>query len=166
MASRPRAWADFIVSLNLTTGTEQSVNLLTNAPSLDTITVGRLIGTLYAQAESLTAQIDGSQSISVGIGVASSDAFNAAANVGLPSPAVSSDAPARGWLYRTNMVVTKVHSTGTTYELAWNDKTHFDVRAMRRVDKGVCFLIVQSSTLIGTAFNVRLTGLIRAMCLT
>jgi len=163
--ARPRAWADFLLSMVLAPGTAQSVDLLTSAVNSDTITVGRLIGRIHVHPDSLTAQVDFGATINVGIGVASADAFGVG-TAALAGIATAADAPARGWLYRSQMHVTKVHSSGTDYEYGEDDTLAFDVRAMRKVDKGVLYFTAQSTSVVGTAGSLRLTGIIRAMCLT
>ncbi len=163
---RRRAWCDFFVNQQLVEGTPQSANLLTQAPDLDTMTVARLIGRLYVSHDSLTAQVDSRMMVEVGIGVASQEAFAVAGAAGLPIVGAAASAPPRGWLYRGEMQAIKVHSSGTTYEVMMPDKDKFDLGAMRKVDKGVLFLIADTKLVGGTTATIRMTGLIRTMVLT
>ena len=163
--ARRRAWADFFVGLDLENGVPQSVDLLTQAPDLDTLTVGRMVGRLTAVLDSLTAQVDNRSVIDIGIGVASVEAFGVAASAGLPIADSAASAPPRGWLYRTQLMALKVHSTGTTYEIMIPDTVSFDIRAMRKVDKGRLFLVAEQTLQAGTAATIRLQGLVRTMCL-
>ena len=163
---RRRAWADFFVSMLLVDAVPQSVDLLTQAPDLDTITVARLVGRLHAQHAGLTTQVDSRMAINIGIGVASVEAFGVAASAGLPIVGSAASQPPRGWLYRTQMLSTKVHSTGTTYEINEPDMVDFDIRSLRKVDQGRLFLVAESLDIDFTAADIRLTGLIRALCLT
>ena len=155
-----------MVNLALVDSVPQSVNLLTQAPDLDTITVARLIGRLSVQHDSLTSQIDNAAIINIGIGVSSVEGFAVAAAAGLPIVSAAASSPARGWLFRDQLRVIKVHSTDTTYEIMVVGESKFDVGAMRKVDKGVLFLIAQQDSIGGTAATVRLSGLVRAMILT
>ncbi len=164
--ARRRAWADFIVNLDIADAVIESVNLLTQTPDIDTITVARLIGRLRLVHTSLTAQIDSRMVLDIGIGVASSEAFIVGSGLGLPQPGGAGSAPPRGWLYRTQIECLKVHSTGTQYEILLPGDISFDVGAMRKVDKGILFMAVESKDVAGTVANVQLTGLIRALCLT
>ena len=163
---RRRAWADFVVALTLVVDVPQSVNLLTQAPDLDTITVARLIGKLTAVPSSLTTQVDSEMIVDIGVGVASVEAFGVAASAGLPVVNAAASAPPRGWLYRAQLHVVKVHSTGTTFEILIQGQDQFDIGAMRKVDKGRLYLVTQSTLIGGSAMNLSLTGLVRAMCLT
>ncbi len=163
---RRRAWADFFVDLNLANEVPQSVDLLTQAPDLDTITVARIIGRLHAAPDDLTSQIDGRMIVDIGIGVASVEGFAVAASAGLPIVSGGASSPPRGWLYRDEMSIIKVHSTGTTFEIMKDDRVRFDLGAMRKIDKGVLFFIAEADGAAGTAFNVKLTGPIRCMILT
>ena len=164
--ARRRAWADFIVNLALVTDVPQSVDLLTQAPDLDTLTVARLIGKLTVWPASMTTQVDSHMIVDIGVGVASVEAFGVAASAGLPIVIAVASAPPRGWLYRSQIDVMKVHSTGTTFEIAHAGEDKFDIGAMRKVDKGVLYLVAQSTLIDGTAMTVDLTGLVRSMCLT
>jgi len=163
---RRRAWADFFVDLTLVDGVPQCVDFLAQGVNLDTLTVARIIGTLYVQHADLSAQIDNRAKIDIGIGVASVEAFGIAACAGLAIPNGAGSSPPRGWLYRTEMVCTKVHATGTTYEILIPDKTHFDLGAMRKIDKGVLYLVAEQTNDGGTAASVALMGLVRTMVLT
>jgi len=163
---RPAAWADSMVSMGLADGVSQSLNMLTTLSASDTKTAVRLVGRLSALPQTPEGQVDGVMSVRLGIGVAASEAFGIANSAGLPQPDIAADVPIRGWLYRQHMLVAKEHATGTTNEWTHVDTVQFDLRAARKVDRGVLYFIVEANVVDGTAFNVRLTGLLRALCLT
>jgi len=163
--ARRRGWADFMVNLDLADAVPQSANLLTTAPDNDNMTVARIIGRLRAVHTSPTAQVDSRMIVNVGIGVSSAEAFAVATAAGLPVISAADSSPARGWLWRDQGSVIKVHSTGTTYEIMVTADFHFDVGAMRKVDKGILFLIAQIDDVSGTPANILLTGLVRSMYL-
>ena len=150
----------------LVDATPQQADLLTQAPDLDTITVTRLIGRLYLVHNDLNAQVDSHMAVNLGIGVASVEGFGVAASAGLPIVGAAASSPPRGWLYRTQMDCLKVHATGTTNEITIRDMVSFDIGAMRKVDQGVLFFLAESFDLAHSAATVRLTGLVRALCLT
>jgi len=163
--ARPRAWGDTHLSLALLDGVVQEKDLLVNLASSDTRTVVRLIGRLNAQPNSISGQVDGSMVLSIGIGVVAAEAF-AVQGTAMPNPSIVTEQPARGWLYKSTMVVTKEHASGTENEYTFIDTLAFDVRAARKIDRGVLFFSIESNNATGaTAFDVRLSGVIRALCL-
>ena len=95
----------------------------------------------------------------------STQAFAVAAAGGLPVVSASASRPPRGWLYRTQLTCIKVHSTGTTYEIMIPDTVEFDIGAMRKVDNGILFMVMEANEITNTAATVTLSGLIRTMYL-
>ncbi len=163
---RPRAWGDLNLSINLAEGVRQQVDMLANLTVSDTRTVVRLIGRLVAQPNGISGQVDGSMRVDFGIGVATQEAFTAG-GTSLPNPQNPGQQPARGWLQKDHMITTKEHATGVENEYTFIDVVRWDLRAARKVDRGVLFFTVESSNAVGaTAFDVRLTGTLRALCLT
>ena len=165
MPNRPRAWGDRNIGLTLVTTIAQQIDLLSNFSASDTITAARLIGRLVAMPSSLTAQVEGVMQLDLAVGVVTDEAF-VAAGAAIPNPSVEGAQPARGWLYKSRMFCMKEHDTGTTNEFTYIDTLQFDVRAARKVDRGKLMFVVESNTAQGTAFNVGLRGVIRALCLT
>jgi len=164
-STRRRTWADTNLSLTLVSDAVQEINLLTNVLPSDTKTAVRIIGRLIACPASLTAQVQGGMRIDIGIGVATEEAFGVG-GASLPNPSLPANQPARGWLYKTTMTCIKEHDSGTTNEFTFVDVLHFDVRAMRKVDRGILFLGIESDSFVGSAFDVDLIGTIRVLCLT
>ena len=164
MAHRPRAWADTLIDQNLT-ATNVAIDLLTPLAASDTITVARLVIHLWVTPLSLTQQIDGITKVDFGIGVAAGEAF--AAGIGaLPDPGDATKVPARGWLWADTVVITKVHSTGTTYEAGNFPETRADIGAMRKVDRGILYLMLAMEQIIDDLTTVQVVGRVRALCLT
>ena len=164
---RPRTWADRLYTdQGIASGSVFIDNLLTNAPTRDTITVARLIGKLQVHTAS-TDETESSQIIDLAIGVSSVEAFNLGATA-LPDPNTEGDYPPRGWLYATRVYYEQTLPTGGTPTAMWRvlPVIEFDLGAMRRIDKGVLFMIVRNTSIDGAATNMRLTGRVRAMCLT
>jgi len=161
--ARPRAWADLkfnvvIPSSNDMTPLDILVDL--GASRLDTITIVRLVGQMAVVPEIPVTSATSNQIIDVGIGVATEAAFTAGT---VPEPDTTTEYPARGWLY----VATKSLFRGnlaTVGEMfpAWE----FDIRAMRKIDKGRLYLAAGNGLGDGTPVAIRFQGRIRALCLT
>jgi len=162
MASRPRAWSDTRIEISaLVAGAEQSVDLLEDMPTLDTRTVIRLIGDLWFMISPNSTIVDSLSTVDIGIGVSSAEAFTIA-GAALPNPGLPTQFPPRGWLYvNTQPVIQQAESVGVLNYLA---HFKFDLRAMRKVDKGVLFLRMQQANVI-TGGSMRVIGRVRTLCL-
>ncbi len=165
--ARPLAWADSLFNISLITEGAGNVSgdlLATLTPS-DTITVMRLIIHLTLMPQNLSDNIDGTVAVDLGIGVAALEAFTAGV---VPDPDNPSETPARGWLWRDRMVMTANHITGPpahdTYQV---QEVRADIRAMRKVDRGVLYMRTIAREMNATDFApVRIVGLIRVLCAT
>ena len=95
------------------------------------------------------------------MGVTSDEAFSAGV---LPDPTGSgttAEFPVNGWVLRDRAVV--VDDTGS---VQWvNHTLRYDLRAQRKIDNAVLFLVMNNQPIRGTVFNVRMIGLVRALCL-
>jgi len=162
---RNRAWADFNVDTNLAAAGEAVVNLLANATvNLDTITVTRIIGRLLVVPSVIANATVSIQRVAMGIGVASTEAF-AIGVTAIPSPSDVTDFPARGWLWKQLGIMVNQQDSGTVE--AWHfPELVFDVRAQRKVDKGILFLKLRNDDVIAGTTAVKVIGLIRVLCLT
>ena len=158
---RRRAWADALLDEDLGSG-QLNIDLLASAPAVDTITTARLIGRIQVVPVALDATDDAIQIIDMGIQVVTAEAFAAAV---VPDPFTQADAPARGWLWRTRMVMLKQNSTGTVEDFIY-PLVEFDLGTMRKVDKGKLVLTVDKQSTAGVAFSVTVIGIIRTLCLT
>ena len=165
-SNRPRAWADININDTILASDglmSPPLDLLANAPSSDTITAVRLIGFIQVLPQDASLNVQAQQRVTVGIGVTSLEAFTAAV---LPDPGVDNEFPPRGWLYKATRVLAFQNSSTFGVEDYVYPSFNFDVRAARRIDKGVLFLAIQNRDIFGTPMIVRVTGLIRALCLT
>jgi len=163
--NRPRSWGDTQVSLNMSPTVAQQLDLNLFGPQGDTLTVVRLIGRVVAHPNSLEGQLTGAMQVDIGIGVAANVAF-ALGTTGTPDLTVSSELPARGWLYRQRMLVMKDHATGTVNEQTYVDVLSFDLKASRKLDRGNLYVKFETNNSTGAStFDVRLTGIIRALIL-
>jgi len=131
----------------------------------DTLTVARVIGKLEIGYLVSTTPGDSLSSVNIGIGVASVEAFAVAATAGLPNPTDITAFPPRGWLYVQTAAVRQVVSTSGDGLIDHWATFEFDLRGMRKIDKGVLYLIMEQNNItIGGAMQV--VGRVRALCLT
>ena len=77
MSPRPRAWSDtrFAVA-SLVAGTRQDFDLLLNAPTVDTLTVVRIIGELWFMYSPNSTVVDSLSIVDLAIGVGSVQSFD------------------------------------------------------------------------------------------
>ena len=162
MANRNRAWVDSIFTgSQIPDGTSTHTNLLVDAPTVDTLTVVRIIVDIVV-AHGVDETGDMSNAVHLGIGVSSVEAFEAIPPV-LPSPEVFTEYPPRGWLYVATL---PVFSTQITVGYA-RTAVRFvaDFGAMRKIDKGILFMSVANDGIF-TKSDVDLWGRVRVLCLT
>jgi len=133
--------------------------------NLDTITAARLVISVTATPADPVAQVSSIQRLDMGIGVMSEEAF-AVGITASPDPRVSVDAPPRGWLWRDSMTIVIENTTGLEQGIFSFPNIRADLRAMRKVDRGVLFLVTAKTAISGAERNIDLSGLIRVLCLT
>jgi len=163
---RPRAWADRIFNVTLLNNGQNKENLLTIPTPADTLTAVRIIGHIMV-VSGASNEGEYTQAIDLGIGVASGEAFNIGVTA-LPSPAVEDEYPARGWLYRQRDVTQQAIPTGATPVAMYKRPAlfDFDLRAMRRIDKGVLYMMITCSEINGSGPANTVLGTVRVLCLT
>ena len=160
---RRRAWSDArYAGSTLASGATLKNDLLTNLAAADTKTVSRLLIDLTFVPPVTNSAVDRTNTIDIGVGVVSREAFDLET---LPDMDNLADYPQTGWLYVATKMVYKFApdvSSGTTILPA-----HFmvDIRANRKVDRGVLFLSILNVGVNGTD-NVDIWGRVRALCLT
>ena len=75
----------------------------------------------------------------------------------VPDPNVGAERPARGWVWRTQVIVAGAASM--VFHVPWTIRA--DLRSMRKVDDGELVLIINNEALDGTAFAVFVRGVVR-----
>jgi len=165
MAKRPSAWADTRFNVTMVSTTPKIFDLAGSLLDTDRLTCVRVIGQLAFGPSSLSNQVDIQMSLDVGIGVVSQRAFDAGVTA-VPIPGIQDEQPESGWLYRTQVVYWKEHASGSTGEIMIPAVWHFDIRAARKIDRGVLYLALEANPAVGTAENGHVQGLIRALILT
>ncbi len=156
----PRAtdWIDTLFDFGVATGAQSLLSLMSGVAPVNVRrqTLVRTLITLHAYS-STVAGAWGTQIVDMGIGITSQEAF--AAGV-VADPLTANDQPSRGWIYRTRRVVSQNGIGGKViFEIMG------DIRASRKLDDGECYLVTNNSTDQGTAFTVRVAGLIRQLWL-
>ncbi len=121
-----------------------------------TWTLIRLIASLsVAPLDPSTAS--GSMTMDWGFGVASQDAFVAAA---VPDPDTASDHPPRGWIQRGQLLV---RDSVSAVEATLDRRIDLDNHAKRKVDRGEVYFVVDNNLQDGTSFSILISGLIRCL---
>ena len=77
--------------------------------------------------------------VHVGVAVASAEAFAAGA---VPDPETSADYPREGWLYLASAPVGQALPAGGQGVWRYDAKFKADIRAARKVDRGVLYMIL------------------------
>ncbi len=162
-STRRRAWSDTRLDVTLVAAADQRFDLLADAPIADSLTVVRIVGDFWAMYDPSTTVADSLSIVDVAIGVAAADAF--AANV-IPDPTLTAEYPPRGWLYVNTQPVKQIlDAAGGVAIVDTSAHFKFDIRSMRKIDKGVLFLSVEQNNVI-TGGVMRVIGRIRALALT
>jgi len=158
---RRRAWSDtsFAGATLAASSTIKSDLLATLTPS-DTKTVTRIILDVSCIYPVTNAFTDRSNTVFLGIGVVSEEAFDLET---LPDMNAVADYPQQGWVYVSQQVVWR--TADATGVLGGSARFQADLRAQRKVDRGVLFMTILNIGING-ADNIDLFGRVRALCLT
>ncbi len=101
---------------------------------------------------------DGVMNAGIGIAMIERDALGAGA---VPEVLTESDAPGRGWAYRSARQVEDA-ATDTTTLQPWG-RFVADLRGMRKIQYAQPTLLMQNQLHTGTAFTIRFFGFIRCL---
>jgi len=164
MAKRPLAWGDTHVQQALVTATQVNLDLLLALTPSDTVTVTRIIGRLAVYSDDLDSVADSGMRIDIGIQVVTAQAF-AAGGASVPSVAVATETPARGWLMKDRLLFMQAVGTDPLNRFRIPE-AQYDIGAMRKVDRGKLILSLHSTIDLTAGINLRVVGLIRALCMT
>ena len=102
---------------------------------------------------------ESSRTISMGIGLASQEAFAA---LTLPDANVATDFPRLGWIWRTRGRVFGFAADQPAAEV-W--RIDLDLRAQRKLENGVAYFIAHNDANEGATVTVRIDGIIRQLWL-
>ena len=125
------------------------------------MTVARIIGDIWVGYLVQNTVVDSLSIVDMGIGVCADSAFLIAG--ALPAAQLTDEYPPRGWLYVASMpVLQQAESTGVLQQGA---RFTFDIRGMRKIDKGILFMnLIQANIVVGGTMYI--VGRIRSLCLT
>ena len=154
--ARRTTWIDNLSSFVVAPGGgQQSQSLLQGVAPEDTrgTTVVRVLYDLQLHSTSV-AGAWGVQALDLAFGVTSQEAF--AAGV-FPDPNAD-ERPVGGWMFRTRCVIAQ---NGAGAPILTSCKG--DLRSGRKLDAGEVYVVANNSDLDGTAFTVRVTGIIRLL---
>jgi len=156
MPSRPTRWVDTVITRDIPDSTQQAQSLMGDLSDSEkrTATVIRIILSMGVWSTTLAGAY-GVQRAGFGIGVASEEAFNA--NV-FPDPLSAAEKPTRGWLWRTIKHVSQ-NGTGTTIVVP----VDADLRAARKLENGVLYMLMEASNRQGTTFTTSWEGIARVL---
>ena len=160
---RPRVWVDLTIDSNLAANGSFALDLLANqVVDWQARTVVRSIGRLFVCPSVVANSTISIQDISLGIGVMSATGF--AATGGPPDPSVDTEIPTNGWLYRDRAALVNQQDSGTVEAFRFPE-FHWDIRAGRKVDRGVLFIVGVNKDLMAGTTAVKVSGLVRSLVL-
>ena len=155
-------WADRLVTLDVSSGSQNNLSLMAEFTAVETrlaqMTLMRTIIGVHVAA-TVHDSAEGSQTVDIGLGIASQEAF--AAGI-LADPNSSTDFPTRGWIFRARGRVWAFAPGGVAVDYWRIDR---DVRSRRKLENGEPYVIVHNTANEGTAFTIRVSGLIRQLWL-
>ena len=131
-------------------------------------TVTRLILGLDLHIDDININVQAQAKVALGIGIATTEGFDQAivAPIGesIPQPQRSVEFPIHGWLWRGEYLCQWSNSATFGVEVSMFPRIDLDLRAARKVDKGILYLAAFNSVVQG-AMDVELTGQVRALML-
>ena len=158
---RGRVWDDTNINSSLTSGTGVVLQLVNQ--DIKDLTSVRVVARLKFQPASVSATNQGQMLCDVGIGIASLDAFNVGITA-IPDVTNTAAFPPRGWVWKSKLFCAMENNTGSV-EFVKEDVLDIDIRAMRKLDRGILYLTAETNGISGTPFATRLIGLVRVLCL-
>ncbi len=161
-----REWVDLGMSqLNIQVGAAITpLDILFDMREVVNKTVVRLIIGITTHCENPDVNASGMSRLSMGIGVATREGFDAGA-AAIPAPGITTEFPIHGWLWRAAYGIVYANDATVGMEVYQFPRVDLDLRASRKVDKGVLYFAASLAALQG-AIDVELTGMIRALMLT
>jgi len=155
-------WIDTLVNADVPNGGQAAQDLTTDftseATRLSQMTLMRMIVRLDI-AYTVHDAGEGSQRVGIGFGIESQEAFAAGVH---PDPLTASDFPARGWIYRGAW---RVFGFAADQPAVSIRELNFDIRARRKLENGLSFIVSDNQALEGVASTVRIFGLVRQLWL-
>ena len=155
--ARTPFWTDVLIDQETGSAAADIVSLSQDLTNLQTrgVTIVRTIIDLH-MAPTLPGAVTGIQKVSLGIGIASLEAFTS--GVVLDANAAS-EKPPRGWLFRTQCMVIDMPEGVSIVKCVG------DFRGKRKLDNGEPFIQIMNDPASGTSFTVTTVGIVRTLML-
>jgi len=158
----PRVWIDTGISAPLGEGSQTVLSLMSGVSAtqtrFDRMTLLRTIVGVDI-AYTVHDSGEGSQAISLGIGIASQEAFAAGT---VADPEIDTDFPTRGWVWRARY---RVFGFAADQPAVFTRRIDIDLRSQRKLENGEAFIIISNGSFEGVASAVTTFGLIRQLWL-
>jgi len=158
--ARKTLWIDTSAALLIAAGGQTHKSLMTGVSStqtrFDQMTLLRTVIGLDV-ARFIHDSGEGSDQVSLGIGVTSQEAFAAGS---LSDPEVDTDFPSRGWIWRARY---RVYGFAADQPAVFNTRVDLDIRSMRKLENGEVFFVGSSELVEGNASTTQVIGLIRQL---
>ena len=155
-----RLWIDSKVDIDVASAGTENVSLITGFQPGDTrLAQMTLLRTIIGidVANVVMDSGEGSQSVSLGIGVTSQVAFTAAS---LPIPNLATSFPSKPWIWRAAY---RIWGVAADQPIVFTRRIDLDIRAMRKLENGEVFLIVANIAQEGVANAINVSGYIRQL---
>ena len=155
-------WLDTLIDQQVGTGGQDTQGLMgTHAPATLRLSGLTLLRTIIGidVAHLIHDSGEGSQDVTMGIGVASQEAFVASA---IPDPNQTDDYPPRGWIWRARY---RTYGFAADQAAVFNQRIDKDIRSRRKLDNGECYFVTNNSADQGTTGTINVIGLIRQLWL-
>ena len=158
----PTLWIDTILDFQVATGAQGNISLMTGVSAtqtrFDRMTLLRtILG--FDIANTVHDSGEGSQSVSLGVGITSQEAFAAGT---LPDPEVSGDFPRLGWIWRARY---RIWGFAADQPAVFTRRVDLDLRSQRKLENGEAYLIVSNVANEGSTALIEVTGMLRQLWL-
>ena len=155
-----RVWVDSTLSIQVASSGQDSRSLITGFSAADTrLAQMTLLRTIIGVDIAYTVHDsgEGSQKVSLGIGITSQEAFAAGT---LPDPVLATDYPTRPWIWRAEY---RVFGFAADQPTIFTRRLDLDIRAMRKLENGEVFIVVDNFPIEGVTASITVLGLIRQL---
>ncbi len=155
--AREGFWIDTSFAVDVASGAENLTSLMSGVSATQSRRGWTMVRTIIGIdiAHTVHDSGEGSQTVHMGIGVTSQEAF---ASGSVPDPDVATDHPTRGWVIRAAYRCWGFAADQAQYNVRRVDK---DIRAKRKLDNGEMYAVFKNLPNEGTAAGIRLNGWIR-----
>ena len=156
----PRVWIDTRVNSDVAVGGQTFQSLMTGITEtrFERMTLLRTIIGLDL-ARTVHDSGEGSEVLSVGIGIVSQEAFDASA---IPEARLNTDYPTRGWVWRAQY---RIWGFAADQPAVFTKRIDLDMRSQRKLDNGASMIVYDLEALEGANSTCRVMGLIRQLWL-